>query len=69
MVCAHRGASSSFPENTIPAFAEAVSLGCGMIEFEFHIPGDNVIIVENLVQSVDRTTTDIRRLQLRQPKF
>ena len=35
-VCAHRGASGTFPENTIPAFAQAVSLGCEMVEFDVH---------------------------------
>ena len=54
-VCAHRGASGSFPENTIPAFAEAVSLGCEMIEFDIRATADGAMVILHDA-SVDRTT-------------
>jgi glycerophosphoryl diester phosphodiesterase len=44
IVCAHRGASSSFPENTIPAFAEAVSLGCVFESAAFEQDHDSSIL-------------------------
>ena len=33
IVVAHRGASSTRPENTIPSFEEAIRLGAGIVEF------------------------------------
>jgi len=54
-VCAHRGASASFPENTIPAFAEGVSLGCEMIEFDVRATADGAMVILHDA-SVDRTT-------------
>ena len=34
-ICAHRGAVEHYPENTIPAFNEAIRLGAQMIEFDY----------------------------------
>ena len=53
--CAHRGASCDFPENTIPAFAEAVRLGCGMVEFDVRATADGVPVILH-DPTVDRTT-------------
>ncbi|HDL19169.1 MAG TPA: glycerophosphodiester phosphodiesterase [Bacteroidetes bacterium] len=33
-ICAHRGANSTYPENSIAAFQEAIRLGAQMIEFD-----------------------------------
>jgi glycerophosphoryl diester phosphodiesterase len=55
IVCAHRGASGSFPENTIPAFAEAVALGCGMVEFDVRATADGALVILHDA-AVDRTT-------------
>ena len=55
IVCAHRGASSTAPENTIPAFAEAVALGCEMIEFDVRSTTDGTLVILH-DSSVDRTT-------------
>jgi hypothetical protein len=38
-VCAHRGASGTHCENTLEAFAEAVRLGCDMLEFDVRARG------------------------------
>ena len=54
-VCAHRGASHDFPENTIPAFAEAAALNCGMIEFDVRATADGAPIILH-DPTVDRTT-------------
>ena len=54
-VCAHRGASGTFPENTIPAFAQAITLGCEMVEFDVRATADgNLVILHD--PTVDRTT-------------
>ncbi|OGU56862.1 MAG: hypothetical protein A2V66_14665 [Ignavibacteria bacterium RBG_13_36_8] len=54
-ICGHRGARSTFPENTIPAFKEALRLGVHMIEFDVWLSKDNRLIVMH-DPSVDRTT-------------
>lgn len=54
-ICAHRGAVEHFPENTIPAFREAIRLGAQMIEFDVQLTKDNELVVIH-DSSVDRTT-------------
>ena len=54
-VCAHRGASATFPENTIPAFTQAVALGCQMVEFDVRATADGALVILH-DSSVDRTT-------------
>ena len=56
VVCAHRGASGTFPENTLPAFAAAVSLGCQMIEFDVRATADGYEIVQGLELDAGRYT-------------
>jgi len=52
---AHRGASALAPENTLPAFREAVALGCEWIETDVRITADNVpVLIHD--EKVDRTT-------------
>ena len=53
--CAHRGASSTHPENTLSAFAEAVALGCEMVEFDVRATADGALLILH-DPSVDRTT-------------
>lgn len=43
-VCAHRGASGTHPENTVPAMAEAVRLGCEMVEFDVRSTADGRLV-------------------------
>jgi glycerophosphoryl diester phosphodiesterase len=45
LVVAHRGASSSTPENTIPAFEEAARVGADVIELDVRLTGDGVPVV------------------------
>ncbi len=53
--CAHRGAPNTHPENTVPSFLEAISLGVDMIEFDVRETADGhpVLMHDN---TVDRTT-------------
>ena len=54
-ICAHRGAMSSHPENTIPAFKEAVRFGAQMIEFDVQLTKDGALVLMHDT-TVDRTT-------------
>lgn len=44
-VWAHRGASAYAPENTMPAFETAVSMGAEGIETDIHLTTDGVLVV------------------------
>ena len=54
-VCAHRGANSTHPENTIAAFKEASRLGAAQIEFDVYLSKDGKLPVIH-DSKVDRTT-------------
>lgn len=45
--CAHRGQSALMPENTIPAFAAALSMGADEIEFDVRLTKDGKLIVSH----------------------
>ncbi len=53
--CAHRGAPNTHPENTIPAFVEAIELGVDMIEFDVRVTADGHAVLMHDA-TVDRTT-------------
>src|SRR4029450_10137073 len=55
IVVAHRGASSTRPENTLPSFEEAIRLGAGIVEFDVRLSRDGVPVVIH-DPAVDRTT-------------
>ncbi|MEO6286887.1 MAG: glycerophosphodiester phosphodiesterase family protein [Dyadobacter sp.] len=54
-LCAHRGCMDTHPENTLPAFAEAVRLGAQMIEFDIQLTKDSAMVIMH-DDAVDRTT-------------
>ncbi len=54
-LCAHRGAMTTHPENTIPAFQAAIDAGAQMIEFDVTLTKDNKLVVIHDA-TVDRTT-------------
>jgi glycerophosphoryl diester phosphodiesterase len=45
LVVAHRGASSTTPENTLPAFEEAARAGADVVELDVRLTGDGVPVV------------------------
>lgn len=54
-ICAHRGAMDTHPENTLPAFEEAIRLGVQMIELDVRLTKDKRLVIMH-DESVDRTT-------------
>lgn len=54
-IVAHRGSSGNRPENTLPAFAEAVRVEADVIELDVHLSKDGHLIVMH-DEDVDRTT-------------
>ena len=54
-ICAHRGAMETHPENTIPAFQEALRLGAHMIEFDVQLSKDGYLVIMHDA-TLDRTT-------------
>lgn len=70
LIMAHRGSSGTHPENTLPAFAEAVRAGADGIELDVHLTEDQELVVIH-DESVDRTTNGkglIRELTLAELK-
>jgi glycerophosphoryl diester phosphodiesterase len=54
-IVAHRGASSTRPENTMSSFAEALRLGARIVELDVRLSRDGVAVVMHDA-TVDRTT-------------
>lgn len=54
-ICAHRGGMDTQPENTIPAFKDAISKGVQMMEFDIQFSKDSVLVIMH-DDAVDRTT-------------
>ena len=61
-IVAHRGASGTFPENTLSAFRDAIRLGVESIEFDVHLSRDGELIVIH-DNSVDRTTNGSGKIE------
>src|SRR5262249_58031131 len=55
-VIAHRGASGTCPENTLPAFRRAVEVGAPMIELDVQLTRDGYPVVIH-DRTLDRTTS------------
>ena len=54
-ICAHRGASTTHPENTVAALKEAIRLGVHMIEFDVALTKDKKLVLMH-DSTLDRTT-------------
>lgn len=61
IVIAHRGASSTEPENTLRAFRRAAALGCTWIECDVRLTGDRVPVIIHDA-TVNRTTNGRGRI-------
>ena len=55
VIVAHRGASSTHPENTLPSFAAALELGAPLVELDVRLTADRVPVVLH-DPDVSRTT-------------
>ncbi|MBI5852878.1 MAG: glycerophosphodiester phosphodiesterase [Planctomycetes bacterium] len=55
LVVAHRGLSSRFPENTLPAFEAAIACGAELIELDVHTTRDGAVVCIH-DETLDRTT-------------
>lgn len=60
-ICAHRGANTVAPENSLPAFAAAISMGADEIEFDLRVTADGEIVVIH-DPTVDRTSNGIGKV-------
>ena len=49
LVIAHRGASGTLPENTLPAYELAARQRADMIEIDLHRTRDGAIVIKDLV--------------------
>ena len=58
LLVAHRGASSTHPENTLPAFETAIALGADAIELDVRLSADGVPVVMHDAD-VGRTTDGV----------
>jgi glycerophosphoryl diester phosphodiesterase len=70
LCAAHRGASASAPENTIPAFELACAQGADVIELDVHLTRDDEVVVIH-DSHVERTTDgrgEVAALTLREVK-
>ncbi len=54
-LCAHRGGAATHPENTLPAYREAVRLGAHMVECDIAMTRDGAIVLMHDA-TVNRTT-------------
>lgn len=71
MIIAHRGASGSAPENTIPAIKKAIEFGANFIEVDIHQTRDQKLVAIHDF-TVDRTTNgtgEIARLNYKDLQF
>jgi glycerophosphoryl diester phosphodiesterase len=58
LIVAHRGASSTHPENTLPAFEAAIAIGAQAVELDVRLSADGVAVVMH-DPDVSRTTDGI----------
>jgi glycerophosphoryl diester phosphodiesterase len=61
IVFAHRGACGTMPENTIPAFEEAVKMGATYLETDVQITSDGVLVLAH-DPHLGRTAADEREI-------
>ena len=55
LLCGHRGAAATHPENTLPSVEAALEAGCDAVEIDVHVTADGRLAVIHDA-TVDRTT-------------
>jgi glycerophosphoryl diester phosphodiesterase len=63
-VIAHRGVAAEAPENTLPAIAKAIELGCAMAEVDVRYTSDGELVLVH-DETLDRTTDGTGRVAAR----
>ena len=58
-IFAHRGNSSAWPENTLPAFRSAFDIGCPMVETDLHMTRDGALVLWHDERTGRNTGTDL----------
>ncbi len=66
LVIAHRGNSSEYPENTLPAFESGVKVGADLVELDYHHSADGVPVVLH-DEMLSRTTDADELFRVKQP--
>jgi glycerophosphoryl diester phosphodiesterase len=61
-ISAHRGASTTHPENTLAALREAVASGAHQVEFDVQLTADNQLVLMH-DGTIDRTTNGTGRVR------
>ncbi len=62
LICGHRGASATAPENTLSAFRSAVDAGCDLVELDVLLTRDNRLVVIHDTK-LNRTTDRAGRVR------
>jgi glycerophosphoryl diester phosphodiesterase len=62
LVAAHRGASRTAPENTLPAFEQALAQGAAALELDVQMTADHRIVVIH-DRTLERTTSGTGRVE------
>jgi glycerophosphoryl diester phosphodiesterase len=70
LAIAHRGGGGNWPQNTIYAFEQAVSLGVDVLETDIHSTADGVLVVmhDHVVDNVTDGSGPIRSFTLKELK-
>jgi glycerophosphoryl diester phosphodiesterase len=59
---AHRGGNRIAPEHTFPAFESALAIGADVLEMDFRVTSDGILVLMH-DQTVDRTTNGTGRVE------
>lgn len=67
VVHGHRGSRGTHPENTIPAFQEAVDAGADVLELDMHLTADDVVVVVHDPELTGKLCKDKKGKKLKKP--